>query len=211
MDTMDSLDICLQPTETIDSGSELVVRTAESVTEGCVGEAKKATRLFYYVRDGIKYNPYLAMLPIDEYRASRTMERKEGYCTQKAVVLAALARACGIPATLGFADIVNHRVPEKLHDMMGTNLFVYHGYANLWLNDRWVKATPAFNAELCDKDGLVPVEFDGIHDAVFHPTNKDGQPHIEYVRYHGDFTDLPFEDIMRTFLVTYHPSKYSSQ
>ena len=30
---------------------------------------------------------------------------------------------------------------------MGTDLFVYHGYAELFLDGKWVKATPAFNVE----------------------------------------------------------------
>jgi transglutaminase-like putative cysteine protease len=131
------------------------------------------------------------------------LQREEGYCVQKAVVLTALARSVDIPARLGFADIRNHLAPKNLIEIMETNMFVYHGYSELWLNNKWVKATPAFNIEMCNKFDLKPVEFDGVTDAVFHEKNKKGELHIEYIKYHGTYADLPFEEIMQAFIEQY--------
>jgi len=198
----DNLDLYLKPTFAIDSDSEVVKEKATSLTEKYSSQKEKAKALFYFVRDEIKYNPYLPFHSTgrSDYRASKTLQRGEGFCIQKALVLTALARAVGIPARLGFADIKNHIVPEKLREMMGTNIFVYHGYSELWLNNKWVKATPAFNIEMCDKFDIKPVEFDGVTDAIFHERNKKGELHIEYIRYHGTFADLPFREIMQAFI-----------
>lgn len=199
----DSLDLYLKPTFVIDSGSEVVREKAIMLTEKCSSQKEKAKELFYFVRDKIKYNPYLASCSIEDYRASKTLQRGEGYCTQKAVVLVALARAVGIPARLGFADIKNHFAPKKLIEKMETNIFFYHGYSELWLNSKWVKATPAFNIEMCNKFDIKPVEFNGDTDAIFHERNKKGELHIEYLKYHGTFPDLPFKEIMQTFVDQY--------
>jgi len=196
---LDDLDLYLKPTFVIDSDSRVVREKVASLTERRSSQKEKAKVLFYFVRDGIKYNPYLALCSFEDYRASKTLLRGEGFCIQKAVVLAAVARAVGIPARLGFADIRNRLAPKELVELMGTNVFFYHGYCELWLGDKWVKATPAFNVEMCDKFDIKPAEFDGSSDAVFHERNKKGELHIEYLRYHGTFADLPFEEIRRVF------------
>ena len=198
----DNLDLYLKPTFVIDSDSEVVEEKAALLTEEYSSQKEKAKVLFYFVRDKVKYNPYPPH-SIEGYRASKTLQRGEGYCVQKAVVLTALARSVDIPARLGFADIRNHLAPKNLIEIMETNMFVYHGYSELWLNDKWIKATPAFNIEMCNKFDLKPVEFDGVTDAVFHEKNKKGELHIEYIKYHGTYADLPFEEIMQAFIDQY--------
>jgi len=213
----DNFDPYLQPTFVIDSNSKIVKEKAMLLTEKYSHKGEKAKKLFYFVRDEIKYNPYVAFNSFDrsDYCASKTLHRGDGYCIQKAVVLTALARAVGIPSRLGFADIRNHLVPEKLQEMMGTNMFVYHGYSEFWLGNRWVKATPAFNIEMCNKFGLKPVEFDGAADAVFHKRDRKGELHIEYITYHGTYADLPFKEIMQAFIDQYlqhlHKTTYGTQ
>jgi len=198
-----NLDLYLKPTFVIDSDSRVVREKVASLTEGCSSYKDRAKVLFYFVRDGIKYNPYLALCSFEDYRASKTLLRGEGFCIQKAVVLAAVARAVGIPARLGFADIRNHLAPKELVELMGTNVFFCHGYCELWLDNKWVKATPAFNIEMCIKFDIKPVEFDGSRDAVFHEKNRKGELHIEYLKYHETFADLPFEEIRRVFTEMY--------
>lgn len=197
-----SLDIYLRPTLVIDSDSEVVRQKATLLAEKRNCQREKAKALFYFVRDGIKYIPY-PPISIEGYRASKTLQRQEGYCVQKAVLLTSLARSVGIPSRLGFADIRNHLAPKELREMMGTNLFVYHGYSELWLNNKWVKATPAFDIVMCNKFDINPVEFDGFSDAVFHERNRNGELHIEYVKYQGTYDDLPFKKIMRAFVDQY--------
>jgi len=198
----DNLGLYLKPTFVIDSDSALVKEKAAFLTEKFTSQREQAKVLFYFVRDEIKYIPY-PPISIEGYRASETLQRREGYCVQKAVLLTSLARAAGISSRLGFADIRNHLAPKELMAMMGTNLFVYHGYSELWTNDNWVKATPAFDSEMCNKFDIKPVEFDGITDAIFHERNRRGELHIEYVSYHGTYADLPFEKIVQAFIDHY--------
>ena len=198
----DNLDLYLKPTFAIDSDSKAIKEKATMLTEKYNSQKEKAKELFYFVRDKIKYNPYPPH-SIEGYRASKTLQRGEGYCVQKAVVLTALARAVSIPSRLGFADIKNHLASKELIEIMGTNIFVYHGYSELWLNNKWVKETPVFNIEMCNKFDLKPVEFNGVTDAIFHEKNKKGEPHIEYIKYHGTYADLPFKEIMQAFIDQY--------
>jgi transglutaminase-like putative cysteine protease len=193
----------LKATFVVDSNSRIVQETANLLTEKRSSEKEKAKALFYFARDEIKYNPYLAFCSLEDYRASETLQRAEGFCIQKAVVLTALARAIGIPARLGFADIKNHRASKEFIDWLGTNISFHHGYSELYLNKKWVKATPAFNIELCKKFDLESVEFDGVRDAVFHERNKNGEVCIEYIKYHGTFADLPFEELTQVFAKKY--------
>jgi transglutaminase-like putative cysteine protease len=87
----------------------------------------KAIRLFEAVRDRIKYNPFDVGTSEDDYRASQIAGKSSNYCVPKAILLAAALRAAGIPAAVGFADVRNHLNSPKLAELMGTDLFIYHG------------------------------------------------------------------------------------
>src|SRR5204863_1818962 len=138
--------------------------------------------LYYAVRDGIRYNPFLDFSQDAAYRASSTLERGEGFCVGKSALLAACARSLGIASRVGFADVKNHLTTPRLRERMGgTDLFIYHGYAELLLDGKWVKATPVFNDELCRRFRVKPLEFDGRADSVFHPFDADDRRHMEYV------------------------------
>lgn len=193
----------LSPTQVIDCDSEIVKKKANDLTEQTEGPLEMAINLFYFVRDEIKYNLYVSFDTLESYKASRTLERGKGYCVQKAILLAALSRAVDIPARLRFADIRNHIIPEKLEDFMGTNLFVYHGYDELYLQGKWIQATPAFDLEMCEKNRIKPVEFDGKNHAKFHSHNKNGELHIEYVKDYGTYADLPFDELMEAWKEVY--------
>jgi transglutaminase-like putative cysteine protease len=188
----------LKPTEVIDCDTSSIIEKAQSLTKGQREEIGKAKSLFYFVRDEIKYNPYLPNDLLEYHKASATLKRGEGYCIQKAILLTALARAVGIPARLGFAAIRNYLMTEKLREMKrGNNLFVCHGYCELYLGGRWVKATPTFDLGMCQEHGFIPVEFDGKSDATFPRYDREGRWHIEYVRDHGQYDDLPADKILR--------------
>ena len=186
----------LKPTATIDCDNQLIIKRARNLTKGTNDIATKAKNLFYWVRDEIKYTPLVPLEIFESYRASETLKRAEGFCVEKAAVLAAFARAVGIPARLYFADIRNHLVSARLLGIMGTNLFSYHGYTELYISGNWVKATPAFDLKMCQQNRIIPVEFDGQSHALFHSHNYDGKLHIEYVDDHGHRDDVPVEEIL---------------
>jgi transglutaminase-like putative cysteine protease len=164
---------------------------------------ERAVALYRAVRDRLRYDPYRIDLSDAGMRASTALQQGHGWCVPKAVVLAAVARAAGIPARLGFADVKNHLSTERLRQTMGTDVFVWHGYTELWLDGAWRKATPAFNIELCEKFGLLPLEFDGVNDSLYHPYDRAGQQHMEYVHQRGAYDDLPLADIRASFAKVY--------
>ncbi len=193
----------LRPTRFIDSDSDAVRGLVERVTAGAEGEHEIAARLFAAIRDGVRYDPYRIPTDPGEYRASAVIEAGSGYCVQKAVALTAAARTAGIPSRLGFADVKNHLQSERLREVMGTDLFVWHGYSTFLVGGRWTKASPAFNAELCARFGVPPLDFDGTRDALLHAFTGDGTRHMEYVRERGIYVDLPLATIMAAFREAY--------
>jgi len=186
----------LNPTYFIDSDHPEVVAFANQNKGSGVTQVEKAVHLYYAVRDGIRYNPYRMDTVKSSMKASAVLNQKQGYCVAKAVLLAACARSQDIPARLGFADVKNHLNTKRLKKLMGTDVFVYHGYTEFYLDNKWVKATPAFNLELCNNFNVRPLEFDGTMDSIFHPLDKSGNKHMEYIKDHGVFADLPWEKIM---------------
>lgn len=193
----------LNSTYFIDSDSDLVRNTAEKIIKDAIDQKEKVKKLFYWTRDKIKYDAYSLSSARRRYKASRIIQEKKGWCVQKAVLITALARSIDIPAKLHFADIRNHQIPNKLKEIIGTDIFLYHGYAELYLDDKWVKLTPTFNKELCHKFGFRTVEFDGIHDATLPSTTLNGERYIEYLNDRGTNHELPFKHINRTFYEFY--------
>lgn len=163
----------------------------------------KAIRLFEAVRDDIRYDPYTFALDEDSYRASHIAGAEAAFCVPKAILLAACLRAVGIPAALGFADVRNHLNTPKLQELMGTDLFIYHGYVQLWLDGEPYKVTPALNMDLCERFGVKPLVFDGYHDALFHEFDEQDQRHMEYVNDRGLYFDAPMEEFLNAFSATY--------
>ncbi len=188
----------LEPTSIIDSDHPRVIAFALEVTSGGTGTAvEQAVHLYYAVRDGIRYTPYYPFYRPEHYRASEVLEAGKGYCVPKASLLCALGRARGIPTRVGFAHVRNHLSTRQLLEYMGTDLFVFHGYNEFFLEGRWVKSTPAFNAELCRRHRVAPLEFDGREDSLFQPYNLDRRQFMEYVEDLGTCADIPVERIVR--------------
>jgi transglutaminase-like putative cysteine protease len=191
----------LEPTSYIDCDAPSVKEKAQSIIQGITGQRDKAIKIFYAVRDGIKYTIYGKRILPEHFRASSILAAGEGYCVQKAILLVALARAASIPARLRLAAIRSHIVPKELLEKRGSNLFPYHGYTDLFIDGAWIKATPTFDKGSCKDGGLRPVEFDGQHDALLPSTTLDGRRHIEYVEDRGFFEDVPFDAIIKASLM----------
>lgn len=194
----------LKPTSLVDSDHAAVQTFAQEQGRGN-SDQERAVALYYAVRDGFRYDPYRIDLSPSGMRASTVLATGFGWCVNKAALLAALCRAAGIPARLGFADVRNHLSTERMRQAMKTDIFAWHGYTDIWLGGTWRKATPAFNIELCEKFGLLPLEFDGVEDSIYHPFDRAGNRHMEYVRQRGTFNEMPLADIVATLTTLYGP------
>lgn len=194
----------LLPTAIIDSDSPLILEHAKKIIGTAVSSAvEKAVKLYYAVRDGIWYDPYYPFYRAEHYRASNVLKSGRGYCVSKASLLCALGRACKIPSRLGFATVRNHLATRQLIEFLGSDLFVYHGFTEFYLDDRWVKATPAFNIELCKRHKVVPLEFNGREDSIFQPYSLEKKQFMEYLEDHGTYADIPLDDLLSAWKMTY--------
>jgi transglutaminase-like putative cysteine protease len=193
----------LKPTPFVDWDTPAVLEFAREHAGSTADPVERAVRLYYAVRDGMRYDPYDLDLTVEGMRASATLAHRRGWCVTKACLLAACLRAVGVPARLGYADVRNHLTTARMRDAMKTDVFYYHGYTSIFLNGQWLKATPAFNVELCSKFRIRPLEFDGTADSIYHPLDLDGNRHMEYLQYRGEHADLPLDLIIATFLEKY--------
>ena len=185
----------LQPTEFLNYDDESVREFAERNTVGAVTEKEKAVKLYYAVRDGFQYNPNILNLRREGLTASDLLKRNRGYCVEKAVLLAAAVRAVGIPSRLSFYIVKNHIATDKLEKILKKDYLVFHGAAELFLDGKWLKTTPAFNKKLCRYLNVEPLEFDGETDSIFQEYDKSGNVFMKYLHDYGAFDDLPYRII----------------
>ncbi|HVB49643.1 MAG TPA: transglutaminase family protein [Burkholderiales bacterium] len=197
----------LRPGRFIDSEHPAVAAFAREHVAG-TAPVERAVSLYYAVRDLIRYNPFLDFTDESAYRASSCLAAGEGFCVGKAALLTACARSSGIPARIGFADVRNHLSTPRLLEHIGSDLFIYHGYTELYLEGAWVKATPAFNLALCRKFRVKALEFDGRHDSIFHAYDEDNRRHMEYLRDRGSYADVPAAEIQAAFR-SFYPKLYA--
>jgi transglutaminase-like putative cysteine protease len=195
----DGPDAFLQPSRFVDSDDPGVIAFAEKSVTGIDGERERALALYYAVRDGIGYDPYCVGTDPDYYRAGACLARGSGFCIPKAALLTACARAVGISARVGYADVRNHLSTPRLDAMVGGDVYHWHSYTEMHIDGSWVKSTPAFDAALCERLGVHALEFDGINDSLFQEYNRAGDPHMEYLADRGTFTDVPFAEIVADF------------
>ncbi|UCG02896.1 MAG: transglutaminase family protein [Candidatus Heimdallarchaeota archaeon] len=189
----------LDPTFFIDSESDIVVNLANELSSEHNKKVDLAIATFNYVRDNIKYTIDVTRYETpDDMKGSTTIEKKVGFCIPKSVALVALYRANQIPARLHFADIINHRIPPHIYEILQTNVMVFHGYAEVYLG-KWIKLTPSFQTPLCDRHNFPVCTFDGVNDATFKPYDNAGNLFVEYISDRGTYADLPYDEIFTTF------------
>jgi transglutaminase-like putative cysteine protease len=201
----------LLPTSIIDSDNVEVIKFGEEARDGSVEPVETAVRLYYAVRDMIWYDPYYPFYLPEHYRASNTIKTRRGFCIPKAALLCAVGRSCGIPSRIGFANVRNHLATKQLLEYMGSDIFAYHGFTEFFLEGKWVRATPAFNKELCHRHNVAPLEFNGREDSIFHAYNNENKPFMEYIEYHGIYHDVPVDLILEGWEKVYGREHIRSQ
>lgn len=200
----------LAPTGFLNFDAKPVRDFAAQAVSGAGTDRERAVALYYAVRDKIRYDPFAVGVEPEAYSASYVLAQGAAYCIPKAVLLAACARSVGIPTAIGLSDVVNHLTTPKLREAMGgRNLFLHHGYAVLYIDGTWVKAAPAFNIEMCNRFDVMPTEFDGSNDAILQEFDKRKRLHMQYVRDHGIWSDLPYHRIIEEFRGYYPPSFFN--
>ncbi|MFE7777889.1 transglutaminase family protein [Streptomyces sp. NPDC057445] len=199
----------LRPTEFLDHESAEVREFVRASLPPGGGRTptEQAVALYYAVRDGIRYEVYGADLSRRGLSAGQVVRTGSGMCLHKSVLYAASLRSLGIPARLVLTDVRNHLASEKLRQLLGGDVFHQHALTSVWLEGRWVKATPVFNRTLCRLYRMAPLEFDGTADSLHHPFDEQGRRRMEFLRTHGEFDDLPYDMVLED-LRTAHPGLF---
>ena len=178
------------PAEYVDSDHPAIRAFAASAVPADAKLLEK-TKLYYLAAREIRYDWDLDYADMEIYRASSVLKAGRGYCVGKASLFAALCRAGGVPARVAFADVTNHLSSERLRERMGTNYFAWHGFTEVRLDGKWVKASPTFNSSLCARFGVAPLAFDGATDALLQAYDGAGRTFMRYETLHGAFHDVP--------------------
>ncbi|PRY35758.1 transglutaminase-like domain-containing protein [Umezawaea tangerina] len=212
--TVNSVDsTLLDTTEFLDHDSDTVREfVAKALPDGIEGvsEIDRALALYYAVRDGIHYEVYGADMSRDGLKASSTIKRGMGFCVHKSIVYAAAVRAVGVPSRIYYGDVRNHLASPRLEELMGGKVFTFHSLTTVFLEGKWVRATPVFNKMLCKLYKIKPLEFDGRTDSMYHPFDENGRQHMEFLRAHGDFDDVPYDMVVNGIRAA-HPRLFESR
>lgn len=201
----------LSVTEFLDHDSDEVQGFVDRALNGRWGTpTENAIALYYAVRDGIFYEVYGADLSRHGVRASSIISTGRGFCVHKSIVYVAACRAAGIPARLVFTDVRNHLASPRLRELVGGDVFRFHALTSVFLDHRWVRATPVFNRTLCRLYNIAPLEFYGTSDSVYHPYDRSGRRYMEFLHEHGEFDDFPYELVVEGIREA-HPRLFASR
>ncbi|MGH1387099.1 transglutaminase-like domain-containing protein [Kordia sp.] len=168
-----------------------------SCKDNSISNKEKAIAVYNKVRDDWKYDPYSISLSKENFRASVIAQKTSGNCVEKSILLIACLRALEIPARLHLGKVKNHIAVERLTEKFGSNELTPHGMVNVFLNEKWLKLSPAFNASLCRKFNVTPLEFDGENDSFLQQYNDNGSLFMEYTADYGHFEDVPLAFMKR--------------
>jgi transglutaminase-like putative cysteine protease len=189
----------VKPGYCVDSDAPAVRNITAKLTARCRDARERARRLFDFVRDEIRYNFAPDVHQRRDFKASHTLELGNGFCMQKAALYAALCRASGIPARIGFQDLVDYKITGQFRELMGTNELSGHGMNAVYLDGRWLAVDCTLDRGLVERKNYRLVEFDGLHDALLPKTDRAGKPHFEILKQRGFYNDTPLFAI-RTML-----------
>jgi hypothetical protein len=169
---------------------------------------QQAISLYEYVRDYFLYDPYHLDLRKDSLTVSNIVLKKRAWCVEKSIVLCACFRRNKIPARLGFAVVTNHIGVEKLTTYLKRPEIVFHGFVEAYLDNKWVKCTPAFDRRICSFNKVDVLSWDGKTDSLFQEFSK-GQKYMSYNYFYGVYDDVPLE-LMNLEMKKYYPHLFES-
>lgn len=136
----------LKPSEFCDCNSSEVQKLAKELTKDASDTKEAAIKIFFYVRDQIKFGyPSLG-------KASEVLRRGYGTCSSKANLQVALLRSVGISTRFQLQSInarvlFENKVPPPFRDEEFSGE-VTHYSAEVYLNGKWLVADTTFDKEI---------------------------------------------------------------
>ena len=199
----------LKPTYYFDFDNDLIQNLISEIKKDD-SKNNQAIRIYTKIRDEWLYDPYHISFSKQKYRASHIAQKTTGNCVEKSILLIACLRALNIPARLHLGKVKNHIAVERLEEKFGTNELTPHGMVNVFLNNEWLKMSPAFNATLCEKFNVEPLEFDGYTNSYLQQYNTQGDLFMEYLEDYGHFNDVPLKFMIEN-LKTHYPHIFKTE
>lgn len=152
----------LKASPIVDINDSKIKRLARTAVKGQKTPAEKADALRKYVTDYIENKS----MDVGFATASEVARTKQGDCTEHGVLLAALARAAGLPAR-GVSGIVE--IPKGYLDE-GKHAFGYHMWTQVNIGGQWVDIDGALRQTDCDVThialSLMPLNEEGMVDSL---------------------------------------------
>lgn len=174
-----SRSLYLRPTRILDSNHPAIIGQAAAVTRGLTRDADRARALFEFVRDSHNGNR------CDSFVASDILRCGGNLCYQRSILLAALARAVGIPSRLHLQEVTLHN--WRSGDSAPRRVRFAHGVTGLLINGRWRRYETVGNAaKWVEWTGdptsarEMPVPFSPYRDCLFTPNRVVGIESLPY-------------------------------
>ncbi len=158
------------------SDDKRIRRRARKAVQDQETPAEKADALRRFVGDYITHKG----MDVGFATASEVIRNRAGDCSEHGVLLAAVARAAGLPAR-GVAGIVE--VPSRIVPAGHESAFGYHMWTQVYIGDQWVDLDSAYEQTECDAThvavGILPLDDQGMMDAMAGLIPLLGQLEIE--------------------------------
>lgn len=199
----------LSPSYYFDFESDVIQKLISELKDNRLSDKEKAIGMYLKVRDNWRYDPYTISLAKESFRASVIAQKSTGNCVEKSILLIACLRALGLPARLHLGKVKNHIAVERLTEKYGSNELTPHGMLNVYLNNKWLKLSPAFNKSLCEKFKVAPLDFDGENNSFLQQFNSEGNLFMEYTADYGHFEDVPL-DFMKRNIKEHYPHIFNT-
>ncbi len=140
----------LKETEIVDFSNKEVAKLAKNLANNAKNDEKIAKRCFEFVRDEIHHSGDFKD-EVTTCRASEVIEYKTGWCYAKAILLAALLRANGIPTAFCYQRLSCSEYEEGVYCLHGLNAVYLKKYG-------WYKIDARGNKEGVDAQFMPPIE-----------------------------------------------------
>ncbi|WP_419657176.1 transglutaminase domain protein [Desulfosarcina variabilis str. Montpellier] len=129
-----------------DHDEERIESTVKRITRGAETDAEKMKRIYYFVRDEIKFG----WIYPQEIPAQKVLKNRRGVCMQKANLLVAMAREAGLKARFHFMYVHKTALDDFLPQ------FAYkrwidpfpHAFPEVYLIGKWVSMEATFDQNL---------------------------------------------------------------
>jgi hypothetical protein len=153
----------LQASSTVDINDRRIKTHARRAVKGCKTPAEKADALRRYVTEFIENKS----LDVGFATASEVVRTRKGDCSEHAVLLAALARAAGLPAR-GVSGIV--QIPTGMLPASSGSMFGYHMWTQVNIDGQWVDIDAALRQTDCNPThialAIMPLNDEGMAGSV---------------------------------------------